>query len=317
MTEDSPSPYAAGAAYVDGRYMPVGQASIPLTDWGYRRSDVTYDVVGVWEGAFFRLDDHVRRFRASMDFLRMKPAESDDQIKEILERLVRLSGLRSAYVAMDCLRGVPAPGMPRHPAYARNYIAAFAVPWVSVAGADMCERGLHLMIAETRRIPPESVEPRVKNFHWGDLTRGQFEALDKGADFAVLLDADGNVTEGAGFNIFSITGGRVATPDRGALDGITRLSMIELCAELGIPCEVRPVSAAELRDADEIFACTTAGGVMPASRIDGRIMGNDRPGPISVLLRDRFWARRAEGWHATPIDYEKADPAIGVPAATG
>lgn len=307
MTEDSPSPYAAGAAYVDGRYMPVGQASIPLTDWGYRRSDVTYDVVGVWEGAFFRLDDHVRRFRASMDFLRMKPAESDDQIKEILERLVRLSGLRSAYVAMDCLRGVPAPGMPRHPAYARNYIAAFAVPWVSVAGADMCERGLHLMIAETRRIPPESVEPRVKNFHWGDLTRGQFEALDKGADFAVLLDADGNVTEGAGFNIFSITGGRVATPDRGALDGITRLSMIELCAELGIPCEVRPVSAAELRDADEIFACTTAGGVMPASRIDGRIMGNDRPGPISVLLRDRFWARRAEGWHATPIDYGRED----------
>ena len=307
MTEDSPSPYAAGAAYVDGRYMPVGQASIPLTDWGYRRSDVTYDVVGVWEGAFFRLDDHVRRFRASMDFLRMKPAESDDQIKEILERLVRLSGLRSAYVAMDCLRGVPAPGMPRHPAYARNYIAAFAVPWVSVAGADMCERGLHLMIAETRRIPPESVEPRVKNFHWGDLTRGQFEALDKGADFAVLLDADGNVTEGAGFNIFSITGGRVATPDRGARDGITRLSMIELCAELGIPCEVRPVSAAELRDADEIFACTTAGGVMPASRIDGRIMGNDRPGPISVLLRDRFWARRAQGWHATPIDYGRED----------
>lgn len=176
---------------------------------------MTYDVVGVWEGAFFRLDDHVRRFRASMDSLRMKPAESDDQIKEILERLVRLSGLRSAYVAMDCLRGVPAPGMPRHPAHARNYIAAFAVPWVSVAGADMCERGLHLMIAETRRIPPESVEPRVKNFHWGDLTRGQFEALDKGADFAVLLDADGNVTEGAGFNIFSITDGRVATPDRG------------------------------------------------------------------------------------------------------
>lgn len=93
--------------------------------------------------------------------------------------------------------------------------------------------------------------------------------------------------------------------------------MIELCAELGIPCEVRPVSAAELRNADEIFACTTAGGVMPASRIDGRIMGNDRPGPISVLLRDTFWARRAQGWHATPIDYEKADPGIGVPTATG
>ena len=280
MTELDPSHFAAGAAYIDGRYMPVGEAAIPLTDWGYRRSDVTYDVVGVWDGAFFRLDDHIRRFRASMDALHMKPAESDDEIKAVLHRLVRLSGLRAAYVAMDCLRGVPAPGKPRHPAYARNYIAAFAVPWVSVAGHEMCERGLHLMIADTMRIPPELVEPRIKNFHWGDLTRGQFEAMEKGADFAILLDAHGNVTEGAGFNVFSITNGVVATPDRGALDGITRLSMIELCAELGIPCEVRPVSAAELREADEIFTCTTAGGVMPASRIDGRIMGNDRPGPF-------------------------------------
>ena len=182
---------------------------------------------------------------------------------------------------MDCLRGVPAPGKPRHPAYARNYIAAFAVPWVSVAAPEMCERGA---ASDDRRYAAHSAgigrTRRIKNFHWGDLTRGQFEAMEKGADFAILLDAQGNVTEGAGFNVFSITDGVVATPDRGALDGITRLSMIELCEELGIPCEVRPVPAAELRDADEIFTCTTAGGVMPASRIDGRIMGNDRPGPI-------------------------------------
>ena len=108
MTEMDQSRFSAGAAYIDGRYMPVGEAAIPLTDWGYRRSDVTYDVVGVWDGAFFRLDDHIRRFRASMDGLHMKPAESDDEIKAILHRIVRLSGLRAAYVAMDCLRGVPA-----------------------------------------------------------------------------------------------------------------------------------------------------------------------------------------------------------------
>jgi len=87
--------------------------------------------------------------------------------------------------------------------------------------------------------------------------------------------------------------------------------MIELCGELGITCEVRPVSAAELRDADEIFLSTTAGGVMPASRIDGRIMGNDRPGPVSERMRETFWAKRAAGWHATPVDY--GDPAPGVP----
>ena len=67
--------WQAGAAYIDGRFMPVAEAMIPVTDWGYRRSDVTYDVVSVWNGAFFKLDDHLRRFRASMEHFRLTPRE--------------------------------------------------------------------------------------------------------------------------------------------------------------------------------------------------------------------------------------------------
>jgi branched-chain amino acid aminotransferase len=305
MTE-SPSPFAAGAAYIDGRYMPIDDAAIPITDWGYRRSDVTYDVVGVRHGSFFRLDDHVRRFRASMNAFRFNPKESDEDIKAILHRCVALAGLKDAYVAMDCLRGRPPAGMPYHPAYARNYIAAFALPWISLLSSDVMTRGAHLVVAETLRIPGASVDPKAKNFHWADLTRGQFEAHDRGADFCVLLDENGCVTEGPGFNILVVTDERIATPDTGVLEGITRRSVIELCEDLGLSIEVRPVPVTELRDADEIFLSTTAGGVMPASRIDGRIMGNDRPGPVSTRVHDRFWARRAEGWHATPVDYAAA-----------
>ena len=300
------NPYAAGAAYIDGRCMPIGEAAIPITDWGYRRSDVTYDVVGVWEGRFFRLDDHIRRFRASMQKLRFEPAEGDDEIRAVLNRCVALSGLRNAYVAMDCLRGRPKPGKPYHPAYARNYIVAFAIPWVWVMSPEVQERGGHLVIAQTLRIPSNSVDPTAKNFHWADLTRGQFEALDRGADFALLLDSDGNVTEGPGFNVFMVIDGVVVTPDAGVLEGITRRSVCEICEQLGIPHEIRKVSADEARNADEIFLSTTAGGVMPASRIDGRIMGNDRPGPVSIRIKDTFWARRAEGWHATPVNYAAA-----------
>lgn len=295
--------WPSGAAYIDGRYMPIEEAAIPITDWGYRRSDVTYDVVGVWGGAFFRLDDHLRRFRNSMRALRLEPRESDDDIRRILAECVRQTGLREAYVAMDCLRGTPRPGAPRHPLSCRNYLAAFAIPWVWVMSPEVQARGAHLVIAETPRIPDDSVDPRVKNFHWGDLTRGLFEAHDHGADTCVLLDRAGFVTEGPGFNVFAVTAGAVATPDRGALEGITRLSVIELCAALGIPCAVRPLPASELREADEIFLATTAGGIMPAARLDGRILGNDRPGPISSRLREEFWAKRKAGWHATPIDY--------------
>ena len=133
---------------------------------------------------------------------------------------------------------------------------------------------------------------------------GLLSAHDQGADNCVLLDRDGNVTEGPGFNVFSVTGGAVATSDRGALEGITRLSVKELCQELGIPFAMRKLPVAELREADEIFTATTAGGIMPASRIDGRVLGNDRPGPISAKLRETFWAKRAAGWHATPIAYD-------------
>ena len=295
--------WPSGAAYIDGCYMPLEEAAIPITDWGYRRSDVTYDVVSVWGGGFFRLDDHIRRFRNSMDALRLDPPEDDAAIRAVLTDCVRRTGLREAYVAMDCLRGTPRPGEPRLPANCRNYLAAFAVPWVWLMSPELQARGAHLIIATTPRIAEDSVDPRVKNFHWGDLTRGLFEAEDRGADNCVLLDRDGFVTEGPGFNVFSVTDGEVATPDRGALEGITRLSVMELCGELDIPLAVRPVPAAELRDADEIFLATTAGGIMPASRIDGRIMGNDRPGPISARLRETFWSKRAAGWHATPIDY--------------
>jgi branched-subunit amino acid aminotransferase/4-amino-4-deoxychorismate lyase len=299
----SDNPFAAGAAYIDGRYMPIAQAAIPITDWGYRRSDVTYDVVGVWEGNFFRLDDHIRRFRASMRKFRFEPQERDEEIKAVLNRCVALSGLKNAYVAMDCLRGRPAPGMPYHPVHARNYIATFAIPWIWVMSPEVQKRGGHLIIAETLRIPADSVDPTAKNFHWADLTRGQFEALDRGADFALLLDSDGNVTEGPGFNVFFVIDDVVLTPEAGVLEGITRKSVIEICRDLGIPAKVGKVPAAEARAADEIFLATTAGGVMPASRIDGRIMGNDRPGPISTKIQETFWAKRANGWHATPVDY--------------
>ncbi len=303
--------FAGGAAYLDGRYMPVAQAAVPILDWGYRRSDVTYDVVGVWRGAFFRLDDHIARFRRSMAALRLAPPESDDNIRAVLTQCVRLSGLRDAYVAVDCLRGRPPPCAAYHPANARNYLVAFAIPWVWLIPPDIQARGAHLVIATPQRIPPASVDPTVKNFHWADLTRGMFEARDAGADTCVLLDGEGYVTEGPGFNVFAITDGVAATPDRGALEGITRRSVMELCDEIGLPCRTERITADELRNADEIFIATTAGGIMPASRIDGRIMGNDRPGQITMRLHDLFWRKREQGWHATAIDYAGGDRAAG------
>jgi branched-chain amino acid aminotransferase len=299
-----PGQWPQGSAWIAGRLRPIEEAGIPITDWGFTRSDVTYDVVHVWRASFFRLADHLDRFEASMRGLRMAIAQDRNAIAGILADCVRATGLREAYVAMICTRGAPAAGKPRHPAFCVNRFYAFALPWIWVMAPEMQARGAHLLIARTPRIPPDSVDPTIKNYHWGDLTRALFEAQDAGMDNAVLLDRDGCVTEGPGFNVFAVLGGTVVAPDRGALEGITRRSVLELCAELGIPARVGRLTADELCNAEEAFCATTAGGVMPVSRIAGRILSNDRPGPTSTRLRDRYWQKHAEGWHATPIDYD-------------
>lgn len=299
----SSSDFTKGAAYSNGEYVPIGEATISVLDWGFNKSDVTYDVVHVSGGAFFRLDRHLDRFSRSMERLRMTIPYDRDAMTEILMNCVRLTGLREAYVAMLTTRGVPLPGLPRLPSLLTNRFHAYAIPWVDVIPPEVQERGAHLIIAKSQRIPPESVDPTVKNYHWGDMIQALFEVEDAGADNAVLLDRDGFVTEGPGFNVFMVRDGKVISPDRGALEGITRGTVFDLCDALDIAFEIRPITADELRGADEIFTTTTAGGIMPAARIDGTILTNDRPGPISIRLKDMYWQWHREGRDATPVDY--------------
>ena len=89
---------------------------------------------------------------------------------------------------------------------------------------------------------------------------------------------------------------------------MAQLTVRELCEELGIAFELGRVTPEELRDADEVFLSSTAGGVMPIVRVDDRVLGNGRPGPLSVRLKERYWRKHEEGWHATPVDYEGPAP---------
>ncbi len=295
--------FGDGAAYVDGRYVPIGEARLPLLDWGFTRSDVTYDVVHVWKGSFFRLEDHLDRFTRSCERLRLDPGHGREALRDVLMRCVRLSGLRDAYVEMICTRGVPKPGS-RDPRLCSNAFYAFAIPFVWIVSPERQEQGAHLIVSEVPRIAPASVDPTVKNFHWGDLTRALFQALDRGGDTAVLVDNDGFVSEGPGFNIFRVYEGGVTTPHGTVLEGITRKSVRELCEALDIPFALADITPEELRDADEVFISSTAGGVMPVTRIDDRILGNARPGPITSRIRETYWRKHEQGWHATPVDYD-------------
>jgi branched-chain amino acid aminotransferase len=294
MAED----FSEGAAFVDGTYVPIAKARVPILDAGFIRSDCTYDVVSVWDGKFFRLADHLERFERGMRELRLSIGLERSDVAEVLAQLVRLSGLRDAYVEMIATRGLV---VSRDPREFENRFYAYAIPFVWISPpAQQEEGGLHLIISSVERISDRSVDPTVKNFHWGDLTRSLFEAFDAGARHALLVDRDGNVTEGAGFNIFVVRDGALATPERGVLLGITRKTVIELAAEAGIAVRQGVVTAAEVRAADELFLTSTAGGVMPVTMIEGRPVGDGTPGKITTILRQSYWEAHDDPRYATP-----------------
>ncbi len=303
-----------GAAYMHDAYMPIGEAKIGVTDWGFTHSDIAYDVVHVWDGAFFRLDDHLDRFLASAEKLRLEFRESRTEIAEILNNIVARAGFRSSYVTFVASRGTPRIQGGRDPRDCINHFFAWCVPFIWVITPEMAERGARLMIAkDTRRIAADSVDPTVKNYHWGDFTRGLFEAKDAGFDSVILLDHAGNVTEGPGFNVFAVKGGTVITPDRGTLRGISQRTVLELAEEEGLKTEVRPLPIEEFYQADEVFLSTTGGGVRPVVAIDERVYGNGQNGEIATRLFKRYWQWHDEGRYSTAVDYELAE-IVGVGA---
>ena len=295
--------FAAGAAFVDGRYVPVAEASIPILDWGFLRGDATYDVVHTWQGRFFRLDEHLDRFTRNLGRLRYEIPYDRDAIADVLHRCVALAGLDDAFVEMFVTRGIPRN---RDPRQSTNRFAVFAVPFVWILPQERHDDGLRVIVSSIERIRAQAVDPTVKNYHWLDLVRGLYEAYEQGGETAVLVDARGNVLEGPGFNLFLIRDGVAATPGAGVLEGVTRGAAIELLRRRGVEVELREVHSDELRGADEAFATSTAGGVMPIASVDGRQLGD---APISRRLLDDYWAAHSDPAWTTPVRRDLADRA--------
>lgn len=287
---------------MDGQYLPMSEAKISVLDWGLLHSDATYDTVHVWNGRFFRLDLHIDRFFAGIERLRMKVPYDREKLVSILSNCVALSGHKSAYVEMICTRG-SSPTFSRDPRQAENQFIAFAIPFGSVANKQQLQRGLRVAISDTVRIPPTSVDPAIKNYHWLDLVKGLFDAYDRGAETALILDTNGNVAEGPGFNVFVVKSGALKTPEFGVLPGITRRTVFDLCAQLGFSIAAADLSPSELRAADEVFITSTAGGIMPVTSVDGAPVASGQVGSVTRRLMDLYWHKHDDPAWSTTVLY--------------
>jgi len=293
--------YRPGAAHVNGEICPIAEAKISLLDWGFLHSDATYDVAHVWQGSFFRLDDHIERFHAGMAKLQMSIPYNREALKTILNDCVAATGLQNAYVEMICTRGMPEPGS-RDPRSCTNQFFAFAIPFVWISNPETSD-GMHLIVSQQQRIPPASIDPTIKNYHWLDMVKGQFEAYERGGENAVLVDAEGNLIEGPGFNLFVVKNKQLTTPAKGALEGITRQTVIDIATEHGYRIEQGTLSARQALEADEVFITSTAGGVMPVTRIDEQIICDGKTGSVTEKLRRLYWGMHDQRQYKLDINY--------------
>lgn len=302
--------YEQGIAFVNGRHCALEDAAIPIRDLGLLHGDAVYEVATISKGRFFRLRDHLDRFARSCAVFRLRSPYTDDEMLQVFSTLIRSTGLKDASLFWFVTRGLPKAGVSsvrdRNKADAfENRFYAMAYPYTAIATDEQRARGLDLMITTSHiRIPPKSVDPRVKNFHWMDMKLSLFEARDQGKDWSVLTDADGYLTESPGANIFLVKQEKLYTPDCGCLEGVTRKTVLELAAIAGISAQVEMVHARQLKEADEAFITSSAGGVMPINSVDDVILGDaNGAGKLTTLLHNLYWEKMWDGWKCTPVDY--------------
>ena len=300
---------SAGVGFMDGDYMPMSEMRLPVTDMGFQLGDMCYDAIHVHKGRFFRMRDHLDRWEQSVSKRRYDSLHYDrEQVAEVLHGCVARSGLKEAMITFAATRGTPTTAH-KDLRTCKNRFMVWAVPYYNVFSGPEAETGSDIIVAKTIRIPLEAVDPTIKNFGRLDFVRALFEAYDRNAKYAVLLDQDDNLTEGRGWNIFVLQDGVLMSPDSGVLEGITRKSVVELSAKLNIDCRLTKVPVATQREADEVFISSTAGGILPVRSVDEQLVGDGTPGPLTTRIKDMYWKLHDDPAYSTPVHYELAPAA--------
>lgn len=287
-------------AYVNGEYVPRDQARVSIFDFGFLRGDTVFDTTSAWNGRIFKLSAHLERLELSLRAVRLTCPLPMEELRSVIVETARRCGLANAYIQTIVTRGEPPLGV-RDLTRCRPGLIVFVVPYVWILGPEQIRAGGRAIIATTRALPVQCLDPKIKSLSRQHLDLAVLQGKAAGMDVAIMLDLDGHVTEGPGFNVFVVRNGELYSPPDGILMGITRQTVFELAAEHRLPAHEASLTAYDLYAADEVFLTSTAGGIMPLVEIDGRPIGDGKPGPLSQRVHELYWALRESGRHGTPI----------------
>lgn len=274
-------------AYSDGEWKPFGEIGINPRDRGFEKADAVFDAARTFNGEPFLLREHVDRLYRSMRAVRLdcglSPGEMERISREAVERNADALAELGDFQIWQCVtRG---PGKWSH-----NAGPATVLVKVSQVGfrnfAAAYTEGLHGVVTRTQSYSPAALDPKIKHYSRMNMNLAEFEAADVDpAAWAILIDHTGAITEGTGSNVFCVQDGVLKTPSReSVLEGVSRRYVIDLAAELGIPCVETTVQPYDLANADEVFFTGTSPCIAPATRINRMPVGDGTVGPVATRL---------------------------------
>ncbi len=279
--------------WLNGEYFDVDKAQISMSDRGFKVGDVVFDTSRTFDGKVFRLRDHLVRLYRSLKYVRLDPGLSIDEMERLtLEVVDRNEGLRRSLNDDYMITQIVTGGNGR-----RGVDPANVSIWISPLGAarwaPAYDGGAHAVIPKTRAYSSESLDPKVKHYSRMNFVLAELEAADVDPDaHAVLLDTDGYVSEGTGANLMVVTDGTIRTPrDNSTLQGVSRMTVLELADTLNIPAIEDDLQPYDLYTADEAFFTSTPFCILPVGRIDNRELSQEAPGPIANQLL-AAWSER-------------------------
>ena len=259
-------------AYRDGEYKPLREIGPSILDFGFIHCDATYDVMPVYNGKAFCYDRHSTRFENSAKRYGLELPDVDRL--SIVKELKKLNDVTNAFVWFLVWRGAPPSGNPRDIKNCPIHFAMYIKPSYPIADNPIVT--LHLD-TNTNRVSDDYYGQEYKNMAWLDLTMSQ-RNKPADADTTILIDVDGNVTEGPGFNVGIVSNGVIYTADKNVLKGITMTVVEDIAKDNGILFARLPISQEQFNNANEVFITSSSGGVT----------ATQKSGPITELLINRY-----------------------------
>jgi branched-chain amino acid aminotransferase len=296
--------------YVDGKLVPRDQARVSVFDHGFLYGDGIFEGIRVYDGNVFRLEEHIQRLYESAKTIDLEIPMSREELTQATLDTIAANGLRNAYVRLVVSRGPGDLGI--DPQNCDRPTIVIIVGSIKLYAEEMYRTGIPIITSSVTRIPTQCLDPRIKSLNYLNNIMAKIDARRAGVPEALMLSYNGRVAECTADNIFLVKRGGIETPDlmQGALGGVTRAAVLGLAAQAGIPTKEAVLGLHDFYNADECFLTGTGAEVMPVVQIDGRTIGDGKPGKMTLDLLARFRELRVRD--GVRVHYKAAATARGV-----